>query len=311
MSASAASTAPAAPSANSAPAPSPGGGQGGPNPSQGGEGPGFNFDEVLHEARQARKETGTLKSAFDRHSETWQKDREVLDRVRKAFSGETEAPKDPHADQISHWEKQIDHYLEQAMELKSRGQSIPLTTNLALESFQANIKFANEIADLKKTIGDLKKGVDTANAPDRPANDMAYQHMENSIQQSLDQLYGAAPEQVGLKRSVYQSVVHLIQADLNELQTKAPHVWDQVRRDNKRLDKIVNDAIKKLVPPRAMKMIEEKDFADTPMNEGQLWATFREAKALFEKDPKRSIALQRQIRQDILELQDKNRRKRR
>lgn len=314
MSAAAASA--GAPASSGSPSTSSGGSQGGADPSQGGGGPDFDVSEALREARQARHENRQLKSTFDRQSQDWQKkeqeyakSQETLDRMRKALTGEEAQPLEPHQQRIKHWEGLMDEYVDQAIQLEKKGQSIPLTTKLALESFQSNIKFENEIAELKKIVAELKGGVDKATDSQQFSNKAAYSQMENFIEQSLDQLYGMAPEQLGTKRSTYQTVVNLLNAEMSELQSKAPGEWVKKRNNPQALYEMVKNAIHKLVPPRAMQMIEQQDLQNTPMKEGELWAAFREAKNI--KDPAERTRVQRMIRQDLLELSINKKRRRR
>ncbi len=283
------------------------GGQGGaPSPSHGGEGGGFDASEAIREARTARQETRGLRSSFDKSSQEFQQTRETLDRVKKAFVPEehTAAP-----DPVSDLEEQMDYYLEQAMEAKTRGQAIPLTTNLALRFFQAQIENHKTQAALLEQIKQLKGGVDQANDPERSVNDHAYATMENHIQNHLDSLYGAGVEQAGTKRTVYQGVVNMLQADLKELQQKAPHLWDQVRRDQRKLAQIVQGAVQRIVPPRAMELINQEHLQKTPMGEGELWAAFRQVDQRTDLSAKDRRELKESIRIDILDAKQNARRR--
>lgn len=304
------SSAPSANSSSSAPGPGgygAGGGSQAPHPSQGGEGGAFDVSDAIKEARRARQESQTLRSTFDKRDQEFRQTQETLDRVKKAFVPE-ESSKAP--DPIADLEEQMDYYLEQAMEAKARGGGIPLTTNLALKFFQSQIENHKTQQQLLQEIAQLKAGIDKANSPERSVNDHAYAQMENHIQNALDSLYGSDPNTFGTKRNVYQGVVNMLQADLQELQQKAPHVWDKVRRNPQELQKIVQSAVQRIVPPRAMQIIQQEQLQNTPMKEGELWAAFREADQI--KDPAERRRVKTQIRQDILETQiNRNSRRRR
>lgn len=266
---------------------------------------GFDVSEAIQEARRARAEGHQLKSAFDKQSSELKSTRETVDKIRDVFAPKQEAAPDPVAD----LEEQMDYYLEQAMEAKSRGQPIPLTTNLALRFFQSQIENHKTQQALQAEIQRLKGGVDHATDPETPVNNMAYAHMENFLQQSLDSMYGVDEHSTGVKRNVYQGVVNMLQADLKELQKKAPHVWDQVRRNPQQLQQIVQKAVARLVPPKARSIIEQEQLQNTPMKEGELWAAFREAGEI--KDPARRLEVRKAIRQDILDMQlNRNKRRR-
>lgn len=298
MSSPASSGASPAPSANPSGS-QPQGGSGAPSPSPGGQGGGFDPTEAIREARQARQENSRLRSSFDSHSQEFNKTKETLDRVRQAFvPEERNAAPDPVAD----LEQQMDYYLEQAMEAKARGQAIPLTTNLALRFFQAQIENHKTQKALLDQIAELKGGVDQANDPQKSVNDFAYAQMENQIQNQLDQLYGTDPRQQGTKANVYSSVVNTIQQDLLELQEKAPHVWDKVRRNPQQLAKIVQGAVQSIVPPRALELIQNEHLQNTPMSEGELWAAWRQVDKRTDLTPVQRQQLKEDIRVDLVQV---------
>ncbi len=134
--------------------------------------------------------------------------------------------------------------------------------------------------------------------------------MENHIQNHLDSLYGAGAEQSGTKRTVYQGVVNMLQADLKELQQKAPHIWDQVRRDQRKLAQIVQGAVQRIVPPRAMELINQEHLQNTPMTEGELWGAFRQVDQRTDLAPAQRRELKESIRIDILAAKQRNLRRR-
>ncbi len=290
-----------------APAPQSGAGSSNSSAGQASTGSGFDAQEAFNEIRQTRAQTSKLASAFDSHRKETGEDRDLLKRIKEAVA----PPKEEAADPISDLEGQMDYYLEQAMEAKQRGQAIPLTTNLAIRFFQSQIENIKTQELLRNEIKALRGGVDHANDPQTPVNNMAYSQMETFLQQSLDNLYGADEKQLGTKRRIYQAVTSSLVQDLKQLQQQAPAQWDMLRRNPMKLQKVVNQALRDIVPPRAMHLIEQETLQNTPLSEGELWAAFREAKELMAKDPKKSIELQRDIRRDILEMQQRGTRKKR
>ncbi len=302
-------TSPASQGASAAPSGSQGSGapQGGgaPQQGQGGQDSGIDIQKAWREAREARQETGKLKSVFDKKLEGFDEDRDTLKRLKGAFAPAKEAAPDPIADLTG----SLDFFLENAMEMKAKGTPIPLTTKLAVESFQTMIAQQQAIQELTNQIKELKGGVDRANDPESPVNNMAYAQMETFMTSAIDGLYGNDPQSQGAKAQIYDGTVRLVQASLKELQNKAPQEWDRVRRQPQMLQQIVNAAIKKMVPPRAYEILEQEQLKNTPMQEGELWAAFREAKQI--QDPTKRRDLIREIRQDILEAQARSRSRRR
>ncbi len=167
------------------------------------------------------------------------------------------------------------------MELKARGQQIPMTTQIALNFYQSQIENLKTIAELKKQIGDLKGGVDRANDPEAPVNNIAYTQMDTFLQQSLDQLYGTDAKQTAVKRQMYNSVSDTLAGELRRLQAQAPGEWDMLRRNPGKLQSKVNEVLRSIVPPKAMAMLEQEELENTPMSKGELWGAFNEARQLF------------------------------
>ncbi len=287
---------------------------GGDSSGQEGQGaglPGFDPQQALSELKRARGETQKLATAFDSHKKETASDLQLLQRLKTAFN--PEAPKG--VDPIEHIQGEYDSFLDQAMELKSRGQQIPMTTQIALNFYQSQIENLKTIAELKKQIGDLKGGVDRANDPEAPVNNMAYTQMDTFLQQSLDQLYGTDQKQTAVKRQMYNSVSDTLAGELKRLQQQAPGEWDMLRRNPGKLQSKVNEVLRSIVPPKAMAMLEQEELEATPLTAGELWGAFREAQTLFrtaktEPERMKALELQRSIRQDILEL-DKPKSKRR
>ncbi len=279
---------------------------------QGGDGggdAGFDLQKAWHEARTARQETGKLKdtfTGFNKKLEGLDEDRDTLKRLKGAFAPE---PKETKRDVIGSLQEQLDYYLESAIEMKAKGTSIPLTTNLAVQSFQTMIEQQEAIQALHQQIAELKGGLDKANNPEAPVNNMAYAQMETFMQSAIDGLYGNDQGSQGVKGQIYDATVRIIQANLTELQKQAPQEWDRVRRSPQSLQKIVNAAIKQLVPPRAYQILEKEQLQNTPMNQGELWAAAREAKQI--QDPVKRQEVIAMIRRDILETQARDRAKRR
>lgn len=230
----------------------------------------------------------------------------MLDKLEKAFAPEEQSA---GPDPIAAIEEQLDYYLEQAMEAKQRGQAIPLTTNLAVRTFQAqieNIKFQQEI---REELQKLRGGLDHANNPETPVNQMAYGQIDNFLRSSLDQLFGEEQTSLPTKQRMYQAVTSALVTDLQELQRRAPQQWDMLRRNPAKLQAAVNHALKAHVPPKAMALIEQEQLQNTPMSTGELWAAFREAKQI--EDPKKRREVTTRIRQDILLSQMNDMKKRR
>lgn len=282
-----------------------------PATSHGDGAPSFDPKVALDEIRRSRGQTTQLQTSFDNHRKEVAGDRELLQRLKSAFSPEAKSAPDP----VAHLTGQMDTFLNQMMELKARGQELPMTQQIALDFYQSQLENLKTIDALKKQLGELKGGVDRANDPDAPANNMAYTQIDTFLQQSLDSLYGLDPKQTATKNRVHGTVLEALSSELKELQKSAPGQWDMLRRNPMKLQMLVNNALRSIVPPKAMQMIEQEELQNTPYDKGELWAAFNEARVLFknaktDEQKLHALGLQRQIRQDIQDL-DKPKSKRR
>ena len=305
-------TASASPGGSPAPSASPGAGA--PSSQSQGSDAGFDVQTAWKEAKAARQETGKLREVFSKQSkelEGLSEDRDTVRRMREVFSPKKEASA---PDPIAPLEESLDYFLEAAMELKSKGQQIPLTTKLAVESYQTMIAQQKAIAAQNAQIAELKALVERANNPEAPVNNMAYAQMETFMTSAIDGLYGNEPDQQAVKGQIYDATVRLIQANLKELQTKAPQEWDRVRRSPGDLQKIVNAAVKRIVPPRAYSILEKEQIQNTPLDSKEIYDAYTDLKAMRQSgkiSDEKFAQLLPQIRRDYLEAQGKERGRRR
>ncbi len=266
-------------------------------------GPSFDAKAAIAEIKRARGDVAQVQTAFDSHKKETAGDREILARLRTALSPETKAAPDP----IAAFESQMDGFLEQAMEFRSRGVELPVTTKIAMDFYQSQLENLKVIAELKKQVSELKGGVDKANDPEAPANNVAYTQMETFLQQSLDSLYGTDPKQNAAKSRVYGAVTQALSDDLKALQKQNPAQWDMLRRNPMKLQAVVNDVLRTIVPPKALQMIDQEQLQNTPQSAGELWAAFREAQTMFKsaknhEEKLKALDLQREIRQAIFDI---------
>ncbi len=290
----------------------PAGSSGNSGAAAGGEG-GTAFDPkaAIAEIRRARGETQKLQTAFDSYRQETAPDRETMSRLKQAISPQAQAAPDP----IAALEREMDSFLDEAMALKARGQDIPLTSKIAMSHYQSQIENLKVIETLKKELAELKSGVQAANNPDAPVDNLAYAQMNTFLEQSLDNLYGTDPKQTPAKKRVYGTVVQALSEDLKALQKENPGQWQMLRRNPMKMQQVVNDVLRTIVPPKAMQMIEQQELEATPMTKGELWGAFNEARALFaaaKTDDQKLDALhkQRQIREKIHEIDNPAPRKR-
>lgn len=267
------------------------------------------LDQKLGELRE---ENTKLKSSFDNYRQETAADRELLKRLKSAFSPAEEKGKS----RSEHLQGEFDQFLQRALELKARGQELPMTQQLAVNFYESQLESLKEIDALKAELAKVKGDTERANDPSAPVNNLAYTQMDTFLQQSLDQLYGNDQKAFASKKHMYNAVSSELAEHLKGMQRQAPGEWDQLRRSPGKMQSLVNDILRSIVPPKAMQLIEEQELKATPMTKGELWGAFREAQQLFQsaktpEEKKKALDLQRSIRIDLQDLDAKERRRRR
>lgn len=270
--------------------------------SQGDGGSGaFDFHKGFrHQQRQLAAQEGSiakLHQELERTKSQAEGDSKVLARLREALTGGDEAAKKGE-DPTKIWEAQLDHYLAEAVQAEKQGAGIPLTTNLAVHLFQNLIQHHNEKQEWQKRLDSLEAMVRQQADPQTLVNRQAFGQLDGFVRNGIDQLYGQGEQNLEQKAALFDAVGRQISAEIQGMSQKDPSKWDAIRRNPNLLQQMANRHLKSLVPPAAMRMIEEQQLKDTPMQLSELWQAFREAAQI--QDPVKRQELQTAIRQDIL-----------
>lgn len=247
----------------------------------------------LSGTKQAIEKIGKEFSAYKQEAS---KDLETFSRLKEVLGGE-QKPKE--RDYVAECESQLEHYLAEAVEAEKRGQPIPLTTNLAVRFFQSEIEKHTQKRDFDKKLSEMERALKQATNPQATIDHTAYGNIDNFLMQGLDSLYGVEETSLEVKSHLFQTVASQIAKGLQELQQTNPTLWDRVRRNPNDQRKIVNDYLKRNLPPQAVKIIEQQRLAETPMPLSELWQAFREAASIEDVEKRREIRTQ--IRQEILD----------
>lgn len=271
-----------------------------------------NVHELLEQHRQALEQTqglfqnsdNELRQLKDRNAKT----ESVIDGIRKALNGgddkENNGP-DPVDTEIKHYEELIDQYLGAAMEAERKGRPIPLTVKNAIESFQGHIKQLKVNKTQAAEIAELKKLVSQAVDPQTQIDNGAFASIDSMIVSSLNTLYGTDDPEKGdgsveqTKSEQFRAVARMIGSEIKSLRANDPDMWDRIRRSPQDQRKLVNHFVKRVIPPAAHKLMEEKQIQDTPITTGDLWAAFREAGEI--KDGAEKKRVRDAIRQQLVQ----------
>ncbi len=259
----------------------------------------FDYQSAFKSQSKKLQET---ESSLSRLSQDWESSKGDLDLVKKlkgVFS-EGDGRGQQQQSPVGEWERQLDFYIEQAVEAKNRGQGIPLTANLAISHFKSLIENYNVRQALEQKVGQLEKQLQSVQDPGHNLNQRAFYSFDTHIKNGLERIYGKDGSTMPQRQAQFQAIGRQVSQAIQELMQKNPQKWDQMRRDPKEIEELANRALRMNLPPKAVQMIEQEQLRNTPMSLGELRQAFKEAESI--KNPEERSRIRASIRQDILAM---------
>lgn len=270
----------------------------GRTPTSGGEE--FDYRSAFTSAARKLETTERNLVSLRRDLDAGKADRELIGRMREVFNPESARP--VTADPVVDWEVQLDHYLERAIENKNQGgDGLPLTTNLAVNLFKNSIAFHSEIQALKTTVAELQGQLALALNPSHAVNQQAFAQFDTYVKNGIEKIYGTNPNTESTRGALFRAVGQLVAPAVNALMKNDPQRWEMMRRDPQELQNMANRALRKVLPPKVIQMIESEALKNTPMTKAELREAFQQTEAI--KDPVERQRIREKIRQDLLEQQ--------
>lgn len=265
------------------------------------QGAGGDFDYKSAFTSQSRKiqETEGRLGDLSKEVEGSRSDREMLKKLRDVFNPQDSGKKQA-ADPVPGWEQQLDFYISQAVEADKAGRGIPLTANLAISHYKSLIENHQVQSQYQQKIDTLESMVNQLRDPGHNINQRAFSSFDTSIQNGLERIYGSDPGSFPQRQALFKAVGDLVGPAVNSLMKNDPKRWDMIRRDPAELEKIANRALRAVLPPKAVQMIEQEQLRNTPMSLTELQTAFREANGI--KDESERQRVRTKIRQDILAM---------
>jgi hypothetical protein len=285
-------------------APAQGNGQGsqgssnaGGTASQGGDAGAFDYKSAFQSQNKKLQDTESNLHQLRQDWEGKRGDLDLVSKMKDVFS----PPKSQAAESpVAGWERELDFYIEQAVEAKNQGRGIPLTANLAISHYKALIENYNIRQNLEGQLGEMKQRLEALSNPGHAMDQQAYSSFDTFIKNGLERIYGADqgtfPQRLAQFRAIGQQVAQAIK----ELRQKNPERWDMIRRDPREIEKLANRALRMNLPPKALQMIEQEQLRNTPMQPGELMQALREAKIAYKDNPAELSRVSQMIRREYL-----------
>ncbi len=286
-----------------------GGGRDGGSQGGGEQGGGQEFDfrgGYQQQQRQLSEQQGSIKKLMgelENHKKATKGSTDVLDRIRQAITGGEEA-KQQGADPTKVWEQQLDYYLSEAVEAEKAGRGIPLTTNLAVQLFQNLIAHHEEKSTWEKRFEALEQHSQQQRDPQTTINNQAFSNLDNHVRRGLDQLYGPGKNALQVKAHQFDAIGQSISQEIDHLSKTDFLQWDAIRRDPQALQELAQKHIKAMLPPQALKILEQERLQNTSMGINELRQAMSEARGI--QDPTKRSEIMTAIRQDMWEAMYKS-----
>lgn len=259
------------------------------------------FDQTAKELEDLKGKYGEASRTLDVLRKKTDSQDQLLGKLRGVFVPESDpsyqAP-DPVAAEIETLERELDHYIAEGFKAEKAGAPIPLTINNAIRSITGQIKTLKDTAELKKTVATLQAQLKQTNDPNRQLDGQAYQHIDGFLVRALDTLYGPGDEHLPAKNAQWTAAIQQLKAEVTSIQKEHPDLWDKVRRDPVRLQRLVNHVVTRNMPPKARQIIETERLRAEPMTEGELWKAYGEAQKI--QDPRKRNQMMTAVRREIL-----------
>lgn len=256
--------------------------------------------QVLAQAlRQERDRGGNLQRELEGLRNRTGEQEAILGRLRTAFA--PEQPRvDPRAERRANAENQLDYYVQAALEAERAGKPMPLTANLAAQLFQWQIEQTEKEGQTAATLADLQAKLEAATNPNFQIDQRAYSVMDSQIMNAMSTIYGSGPEYQGQRAAQFKAVAAQVGTELKDLQKTDPGTWDEIRRDDRKIQRMVNYFVEQNLPPRARQILAQQQMENEPQTMEGLLGAFREAQTAYKDDPRQLARVTPQIRAEIL-----------
>lgn len=268
--------------------------------------PVLDYGEILaqhqHELARSGKTVEALRGELGKTHET-------MDRVRKAFTGETEQQLTPSQMRMRELDD-LSAYLDSAAEEnRARGGSgLPATSKIG-KQLAAFGKEAEARADrLEAELAEMKAQLKRSQNPAYQGLERAAFVMEGMVDDALTSMYGADAGAREIKAAQFNAVTARINAEIKDLMKNDPDALLKVQRNPKIMRSMVNHFMAEMLPPKVRQQMDEQWIRDEPMDVRDLYQAFSEAREALEEassknDAKRAdyfSGLMTSIRQEIL-----------
>lgn len=218
-----------------------------------------------------------------------------LEALSQVFNGTKEQEIDPEE-----WSNDI---LKDLMEAEKQGQKLPVSSKM----FKQLYNISKESLESTKMLKELREQVKSLSNPVTMVDRNTYAVIDEKIHTSLEALYGDSnPVVADAIRAEMVETIKLIQRE-------EPAKWEQIRRNPKFIENLVNHTVKQIMPPEYTKRMAEEEESNKPVTA----ETIRQAYHYIKHDPEfRKLPAeerqrqQREVRHAEIEFLENQRRRR-
>jgi hypothetical protein len=272
------------------------------------EGQSLDWSQALAEQQAAFQKQGQALQGLQRELG---ESKEVIGKIKRAFSPDDEKELDPHDQRIAEYEQFMDYYLQKGLEAERSGQKIPLTVTNATKLAQLGIESERRAKKFEQEIAELKRLVSRQQNPNYQGLERAAYIMEGMVDEALEQMYGQDQDSSKIRSAQFNAVTARVNEEIKDLMKNDPDTLIKIQRDPKKMRTMVNYFMTEMLPPKVRSMMEEQEIMNSEMSVQELYSAFAEAKKHLEQAERSDDAraaheysrLMDSIRQDILAAQ--------
>lgn len=226
-----------------------------------------------------QEELESTKRELRQTSESQSQANKMLAGIKSVFVPEESSNSSPEDEAISYLKKEEEQAIAAFLDMQAKGINIPHTAKARLDSIKNAIDHLSYKAATDKRIAQLEAKLTREVDPNVEADKDAFRSMNNHLTQQVEALYGEADE------DVIKAASDKINKEISRLKSADPSTWVKIVRSDGLKKQMVSHFLKKVIPPRAMHMLEQEKIQNTPLTREDIDAARKEAWEKYRENP--------------------------
>lgn len=208
-----------------------------------------------------RSEFHAVRRAAEASSREARQAQERLQQAARVLQGE-----DPRGQQKQVPGGWFDGLAAQFIEQRAAGAQYPATELLATELYKAQQEQAAMAEKLQMALSKIEQ----MSNPQQRAEEQSFIRLDDMVSASVERVYGEA------NPAVQQAIESEIIETIKYIKANDPRMWQDIRRDERALGKLVNWATQQVIPPAIRQRLHAEAEAAVPLTMGDFVSAYKE-----------------------------------